>query len=145
LRGTDVTDVGMPHLTALTNLTSLDLSHSMLGDVGVETISALAGLEELNLGGNLITGANLNSLKLLPKLKKLSFSGIQRRNAGACWSPRITDLDLDTISLLSGLEELDLGIGVSLGVKAPDMSRVAQAGGGNCRVTGGIQITDLGL
>ena len=144
LRGTDVTDVGMPHLTALTNLKSLDLSHTMLGDVGVETISALAGLEELNLGGNLITGMNLNSLKLLPKLKKLSFSGIQRRNAGACWSPRITDLDLETISLLSGLEELNLGIGVSLGVKPPAGNRNAVAGG-NCQVTGGIKVTDLGL
>ena len=145
LRGTDVTDVGMPHLAALTNLRSLDLSHTMLGDVGVDSLSALAGLEELNLGGNLITGTNLNSLKLLPKLKKLSFSGIQRRNAGACWSPRITDLDLDAISLLSGLEELNLGIGVSLGVKPPVGNSAAQAGGGNCRVTGGIQVTDLGL
>lgn len=145
LRGTDVTDVGMPHLSALTNLRSLDLSHTMLGDVGVDSLSALAGLEELNLGGNLITGTNLNSLKLLGKLKKLSFSGIQRRNAGACWSPRITDLDLDTISLLSGLEELNLGIGVSLGAKPPVGNSAAQAGGGNCRVTGGIQVTDLGL
>jgi len=145
LRGTDVTDVGMPHLAALTQLKSLDLSHTMLGDVGVESLSALTGLEELNLGGNLITGINLNSLKLLPKLRKLSFNGIQRRNAGACWSPRITDLDLDAISLLSGLEELNLGIGVSLGAKAPIGNPGAQAGGGNCRVTGGIQITDLGL
>jgi len=128
LRGTDVTDVGMPHLAALTKLTSLDLSHTMLGDVGLETLSALSELEELKLGGNLITGTNLSSLKLLPKLKKLSFNGIQRRNAGACWSPRITDLDLEAISLLSGLEELDLGIGVSLGVKPPVGIKGAEGG-----------------
>ncbi len=36
----------------------------------------------------MITGINLNFLKLLPKLKKLSLDGIQRRNAGACWTPR---------------------------------------------------------
>jgi Leucine-rich repeat (LRR) protein len=144
LRGTDVTDVGMPHLAQLTGLKRLDISHSMLGDVGLESLSALVELEELNLGGNLITGMNLNSLKLLPKLKKLSFHGIQRRNAGACWSPRITDLDLDTISLLSNLEELDLGIGISLGRVKPTTVRGAE-GGGNCRVTGGIQMTDLGL
>src|SRR6185503_6825553 len=47
--------------------------------------------------------------------------------------------DLDTVSLLSGLEELNLGIGVSLG-KGP-----MPTGAGNCRVAGGIKITDLGL
>lgn len=139
LRGTDITDVGMPYLAALTGLKSLDLSYTMVGDVGLESLPALTDLEELNLGGTRITGINLNFLKLLPKLKKLSFDGIQRRNAGACWTPLLTDLDLDTISLLSGLEDLDLGVGVSLG-----RSGVA-VGAGNCHVTGGIQLTDLGV
>ena len=139
LRGTDITDVGMPYLAALTGLKSLDLSHTMVGDVGLESLPALSGLEELNLGGTRITGINLNFLKLLPKLKKLSFSGIQRRNAGACWTPLITDLDLDTISLLSGLEDLNLGVGVSLGKTG------VAVGAGNCHVTGGIQLTDLGV
>lgn len=139
LRGTDITDVGMPYLVALTSLRSLDLSHTMIGDVGLESLPALSELEELNLGGTRITGTNLNFLKLLPRLRKLSFSGIQRRNAGACWTPLITDLDLDAISLLSGLEDLNLGIGVSLG-----RTGVA-VGVGNCRVTGGIQLTDLGV
>jgi internalin A len=142
LRGTDITDVGMPYLAELTSLRSLDLSYTMVGDVGLESLPALSQLEELNLGGTRITGINLNFLKLLPKLKKFSLNGIQRRNAGACWTPLITDLDLDTISLLSGLEDLNLGVGVSLGRTAP----VGPARGeGNCRVTGGIQLTDLGL
>jgi Leucine-rich repeat (LRR) protein len=141
LRGTDITDVGLPYIAELTGLESLDLSFTMLGDVGLESLPALTELEELKLGGNRITGLNLNFLKLLPKLKKLSFHGIQRRNAGACWSPLITDLDLDAISLLSGLEELDLGIGISLGMGGEP----AAPGGGNCRVAGGIQISDLGL
>jgi hypothetical protein len=139
LRGTDITDVGMPYLAALTGLKSLDLSHTMIGDVGLESLPALSELEELNLGGTRITGANLNFLKLLRKLRRLSFSGIQRRNAGACWTPLLTDLDMDTISLLSGMEDLNLGVGVSLG-----RTGVA-VGSGNCRVTGGIQLTDLGL
>jgi internalin A len=139
LRGTDITDVGMPYLAALTGLKSLDLSHTMVGDVGLESLPSLSELEELDLGGTRITGINLNFLKLLPKLKKLSFNGIQRRNAGACWTPLITDLDLDTISLLSGLEDLNLGVGVSLG-----RTGVA-VGAGNCHVTGGIQMTDLGV
>jgi internalin A len=139
LRGTDITDVGMPYLAAITGLKSLDLSHTMVGDVGLESLPALSDLEELDLGGTRITGINLNFLKLLPKLKKLSFNGIQRRNAGACWTPLITDLDLDTISLLSGLEDLNLGIGVSLGKTG------VAVGAGNCHVTGGIQLTDLGV
>src|SRR5580700_6087739 len=139
LRGTDITDVGMPYLAALTGLKSLDLSHTMVGDVGLESLPALSDLEELDLGGTRITGINLNFLKLLPKLKKLSFNGIQRRNAGACWTPLITYLDLDTISLLSGLEDLNLGVGVSLGKTG------VAVGAGNCRVTGGIQLTDLGV
>jgi hypothetical protein len=139
LRGTDITDVGMPYLAALTGLKSLDLSHTMVGDVGLESLPALSELEELDLGGTRITGINLNFLKLLPKLKKLSFNGIQRRNAGACWTPLITDLDLDNISLLSGLEDLNLGIGVSLGRSG------VTVGAGNCHVTGGIQLTDLGV
>jgi Leucine-rich repeat (LRR) protein len=143
LRGTDITDVGMPHLAQLTALRSLDLSHTMVGDVGLESLPALSQLEELNLGGTRITGRNLNFLKLLPKLKKLSFNGIQRRNARACWTPLITDLDLDTISLLSGLEELNLGIGVSLGRTGVAVG--PSVGEGTCQVTGGIQLTDLGL
>jgi internalin A len=139
LRGTDITDVGMPYIAALTGLKSLDLSHTMVGDVGLESLPALSELEELDLGGTRITGINLNFLKLLPKLKKLSFNGIQRRNAGACWTPLITDLDLDTISLLSGLEDLNLGIGVSLGKTG------VAVGAGNCHVTGGIQLSDLGV
>ena len=139
LRGTDITDVGLPYIATLTALRSLDLSHTMLGDVGIESLPALTELEELKLGADRISGINFNFLKLLPKLKKLSFNGIQRRNGGACWTPLITDLDLDPISLLSGLEELNLGVGVGLG-KAGKPS-----GERNCRSAGGIKITDLGL
>jgi internalin A len=139
LRGTDITDISLPHIAELTGLRSLDLSHTQLGDVGIESLPALAELEELDLGGTRISGLNLSVLKLLPKLRKLSFNGIQRRNAGACWSPLITDLDLDSLAGLSGLEELNLGIGVSLGRTG------VPVGPGNCRVAGGIRITDLGL
>jgi Leucine-rich repeat (LRR) protein len=139
LRGTDITDISLPHIAEMTGLKSLDLSYTQLGDVGIESLPALAGLEELNLGGTRISGLNLSVLKLLPRLRKLSFNGIQRRNAGACWSPLITDLDLDAIAELSGLEELNLGVGVSLGRTG------VPVGAGNCRVAGGIRITDLGL
>jgi len=139
LRGTDITDISLPYIAELTGLSSLDLSYTQLGDVGIESLPALTHLEELKLGGTRISGLNLSVLKLLPALKKLSFNGIQRRNAGACWSPLITDLDLDAISELSSLEELDLGIGISLGRTG------VPVGSGNCKVAGGIKLSDLGL
>ena len=140
LRGTDVTDISLPYIAQLTALRSLDLSHTMLGDIGIESLPALAELEELKLGGDRISGINFNFLKLLPKLKKLSFNGIQRRNGGACWTPLIIDLDMDKIAALTGLEELDLGVGIGLGRANLPMERER-----NCRVAGGTVITDLGL
>jgi len=141
VRGVDITDGGMPYIGEMTGLRSLDISYTMLGDVGLEHLPALSELESLKIGGNMITGLNLNFLKLLPRLKTLSLRGVQRRNAGACWTPRITDLDLETISLLAGLEDLDLGVGMGLGMGG----KPAAVGGGNCKLTGGLQITDLGI
>src|SRR5262249_52156892 len=140
LRGTDITDVSLPYLAKLTALKSLDLSHTMLGDVGIESLPALAELEDLNLGATRITGINLNFLKLLPKLRRLNFNGIQRRNGGLCWSPLLTDLDLRTIAMLSDLGGVRLGMGLGLG-----NSGAPGGGESNCRLGGGIKITDLGL
>ena len=141
LRGTDITDVSMPYIAELTALRTLDLSHSMLGDVGIESLPALIELVDLDLGATRITGINLHLLKLLPKLKRLSFKGIQRRNGGACWTPTILDRDLGAIASLTGLEELNLGVGLSLGAGDPSGGRSET----NCRLTGGIRITDNGI
>lgn len=144
LRGTDVTDTSLEYLSALTGLKSLDISQTQISDVGLDHLASLAELEELNIGGIKISGVGLNVLKLLPKLKTLSFNGIQRRNAGMCWAPVVTDIELDTISLLSGLEELDLGWGVGLGNSDP-ATKGRFTGESDCHVVGGIRITDLGL
>ncbi len=144
LRGTDVTDTSLAYIAELSGLRSLDISFTQITDVGLEHLASLSQLEELNLGGNKISGVGLHVLKLLPKLKKLSFAGIQRRNAGWCWAPVITDLELDTISLLAGLEELNLGYGVALGAPRPKDLGPAD-GEAECRIAGGMRITDLGL
>jgi Leucine-rich repeat (LRR) protein len=141
LRGTDITDVALPYIGELTALRTLDLSHSMLGDVGIESLPSLTQLEELDLGATRITGINLHLLKLLPKLRVLRLKGIQRRNGGVCWTPTILDRDLDSLALLTGLEELNLGAGIGLGVKRQSTGR----GETNCTLTGGIRITDVGL
>jgi Leucine-rich repeat (LRR) protein len=139
LRGTDVTDVSLPYIATRPlsgRSTSATPCSVMLVRKPARSHRARRGVAS---GRHAVIGTNLNFLKLLPKLRKLSFNGIQRRNAGACWTPTITDLDMETISQLSGLEELNLGIGLSLGRTG------VPVGGGNCRVTGGIQLTDLAL
>jgi len=144
LRGTDVTDTSLAYIAELSNLRSLDISFTQISDVGLEHLASLAQLEELNLGGNKISGASLHVLKLLPKLRKLSFYGIQRRNAGWCWAPVVTDLELETISLLNGLEDLNVGFGVALGTPRPADLGPAD-GEAECRIAGGTRITDLGV
>ena len=42
---------------------------------------------------------------------------------------------------LAGLEELDLGVGIKLGMGG----QPAAPGGGNCTLTGGLQLSDLGI
>jgi Leucine-rich repeat (LRR) protein len=144
LRGTDVTDTSLEYVGQLTNLRSLDISFTQIADVGMEHLAPLSQLEELNLGGTKISGAALHVLKYLPNLKRLSFYGTQRRNAGVCWAPVMTDTELDTIALLGGLEELNIGDGVALG--APKPSELGPATGeAECRITGGTRISDLGI
>ena len=144
LRGTDVTDTSLAYIAELSRLKSLDISFTQVTDVGLEHLASLAQLEELNLGGNKISGVGLHVLKLLPKLRSLSFYGIQRRNAGWCWAPVITDLELDTIALLGSLEELNVGFGVALGAPRPKDLGLAD-GEAECRIAGGTRITDLGV
>ena len=144
LRGTDVTDTSLEYVGKLTNLRSLDISFTQIADVGMEHLAPLSQLEELNLGGMKISGSALHVLKLLPKLKRLSFYGVQRRNAGMCWAPVVTDIELDTIALLTGLEELNIGDGVALGAPRPD-ELGPRAGEAECRIAGGTRITDFGV
>src|SRR5262249_19006449 len=144
LRGTDVTDTSLAYIAELSSLKSLDISFTQITDVGLEHLASLAGLEELTLGGNKISGASLHVLKLLPKLRKLSFYGIQRRNAGWCWAPVVTDLELETISRLGSLEDLNVGFGVALGTPRPDDLGPAD-GEAECRIAGGPRVADVGV
>jgi internalin A len=144
LRGTDVTDTGLEYVATLTALTSLDIRETQVTDVGLEHLAALSQLEELDLGGNKISGVGLDVLKLLPKLRKLSFQGIQRRNGGVCWAPVVSDAELETISLLAGLEDLNIGWGVGLGL--PDPAAPARPlSEMDCHLNGGTRVTDLGV
>jgi hypothetical protein len=56
----------------------------------------------------------------------------------------VTDAELDTIALLSGLEDLNIGYGVATGTARPQDLGPAD-GEAECRVAGGTRVTDLGL
>ena len=144
LRGTDVTDSSLEYVGTLTNLRALDISFTQITDVGMEHLAPLSALEELNLGGDKISGVGLHVLKYLPRLRKLSFYGVQRRNAGYCWAPVMTDVELDTIALLDGIEELNISNGVALGAPRPASLGPAPEEA-ECRIIGGTRITDLGV
>jgi len=144
LRGTDVTDTGLEYLSTLTGITALNIGETQITDVGLEHLADLAQLEELDLGGNKISGVGLDVLKLLPKLRRLSFQGIQRRNAGVCWAPVVTDAEMETIGLLTSLEDLNIGWGVGLGLPDPQ-APLRPLSEMDCHLNGGIRLTDLGI
>src|SRR5262249_48617012 len=144
LRGTEITDASLEYVATLTALKSLNMAETQISDLGMEHLAALTDLEELSLGGDAISGAGLDVLKVLPKLKKLNLSGIQRLNAGVCWAPVVTDAELDTIALLTSLEELNIGWGIGLGLPDPAFYLNALPES-ECHVTGGIRVTDSGI
>ena len=144
LRGTEITDASLQYISGLTALQSLNIAETQITDLGMEHLAALTNLEEVNLGGDQIGGAGFDVLKLLPKLKKLSLSGVQRLNAGVCWAPVVTDAELDTIALLTALEELNIGWGIGLGMPDPALY-LNPLPESECHVVGGIRVTDLGI
>ena len=56
----------------------------------------------------------------------------------------VTDFELETIALLGGLEDLNIGLGVGLGTPRPTDLGPAD-GEAECRIAGGTRITDFGL
>ena len=107
LRGTDVTDTALAYITQIPSLRSLDVSYTQVTNNGLDYLSSLPKLEELVIGGNKVTGAGLRILKQLPALRSLSLNGAQKRNSGT-WTVSLTDLDLDALGGLKGLQSLDL-------------------------------------
>ena len=118
LRGTDITDTGLAYVAELPSLESLDISFTQVTDNGMVHLGELTELEKLSVGANKMTAQGLSVLQLLPRLKHLDLSGRQMRNSGF-WSVAVTDLNIDIVASLSGLQSLNLrGLKVAdLGVR----------------------------
>lgn len=68
LRGTRVSDAGIPHLTALSNLTHLNLESTLVTDDSVSVIASLLSLRWLNITATGITTDGVRRLRADPNL-----------------------------------------------------------------------------
>ncbi len=80
---TKVTDAGVQHLRAFTNLKELDLSSTSVGDAGLAQVATLPKLEELKVSDTNVTDLGVASIVKLPALKVLDLSNTRISDKGA--------------------------------------------------------------
>ena len=95
--GYGVTDAGLSHLAALTQLEALDLRHSRVSNAGLAQLATMTRLQELNLRDLPITDDGLAFVARLGSLKKLNLEGT-----------KVTDTGLTHLRVLSQLRSLSL-------------------------------------
>ncbi len=135
IRGTKISDSGVKFLTELQRLESLDIGITEIGDPSIELLESLPNLQTLAIGGNRIGEVGVASLRSLKRLRELDLSGAQVTDSGI-WAVTITDLNLDDVGVLAGLEALNLA--------APSQEYVAAVSSGVPRLRGAIRVTDFG-
>ena len=135
VRGTKISDSGVKFLTELQNLERLDIGITEVSDASVGLLEALPGLRTLAIGGNKIGEPGIASLRSLRELRHLDLSGAQVTDSGI-WAVTVTDLNLDEVAALRGLESLNLA--------APSPEYVLAISTGVPRLRGAIRVTDLG-
>lgn len=135
VRGTKISDSGIQFLTELGQLRSLDVGITEISDATIELLEALPQLESLAIGGNQVAEAGVARLRSLKGLRHLDLSGAQVTDSGI-WAVKVTDLNLDEIGDLSGLESLVLA--------APSPEYVDSVSSGVPRLRGAIIVSDFG-
>ena len=135
VRGSKISDSGVKFLTELRNLEVLDVGITEISDTSVGLLEALPNLRSLAIGGNKIGEPGIASLRSLRELRHLDLSGAQVTDSGI-WAVTVTDLNLDEIAALRGLESLNLA--------APSQEYVMSISTGVPRLRGAIRVTDLG-
>lgn len=135
VRGTKISGSGVKFLTEIAALRSLDIGITEIDDPSIELMEALPRLESLAIGGNRISEVGISSLRGLRQLRHLDLSGAQVTDSGI-WAVTVTDLNLDEIGSLRGLESLNLA--------APSPEYVDAVSSGVPRLRGAIRVTDFG-
>ncbi|MGO9600262.1 MAG: leucine-rich repeat domain-containing protein [Isosphaeraceae bacterium] len=94
LRGTRITDAGVPHIAAAGKLRNLDLDQTQVTDAGLASLTGLTSLRGLFLAKTQITDAGLPQLNSLTKLWALSLRGTKVTDAGLLHLGRMSNLRL---------------------------------------------------
>ena len=92
-----MSDAGLEHLKALTDIVSLDLTGTQITGVGLEHLTGLTNLKELYLRQTQVSDAGLQHLKSLTNLVSLDLAGTQ-----------VTDTGLEHLKELTDLTNVDL-------------------------------------
>ncbi len=135
VRGTKISDSGVKFLTELVHLRSLDIGITEVSDATIDLLEAVPALESLAVGGNRVGEVGISSLRSLKRLRYLDLSGAQETDSGI-WVANVTDLNLDQVGDLGGLESLNLA--------APSRHYVDAVSSGVPRIRGAIRVTDFG-
>ena len=135
VRGTKISDSGVKFLAELAHLRDLDIGITEISDSSIESMERMARLESLAIGGNRIGEVGISGLRALKRLRHLDVSGAQVTDSGI-WAVTVTDLNLDEIGALAGLESLNLA--------APSPEYVDAVSSGVPRLRGAIRVSDFG-
>lgn len=87
-----VSDIGLVHLAKLTNLRELWLNNMMLTDSGMVDLSKLTNLEVLKLGRTKVSDAGLVNLAKLTNLKELWLNNTKVTDSGMVHLTKLTKL-----------------------------------------------------
>ena len=97
LRNTEISELGVAHLSAVVSLRKLDLGYTLLSDSALGQLKALMNLETLSVPNTQVEGPGLAALAGLTKLRELNIASTPLKNEG-----------LQHIAKLTGLERLGL-------------------------------------
>jgi Leucine-rich repeat (LRR) protein len=97
LRNTEISEVGVAHLSAVVSLRKLDLGYTLISDTALEQLKPLVNLETLSLTNTQVEGPGLAALAGLTRLRELNIESTPVKNEG-----------LQHIARLTGLERLSI-------------------------------------
>lgn len=151
----NVTDAGLVHIAALTNLQRLNLVNTQVTDAGLRQVAGLTNLRRLDLEGTQVTNAGLEHLLDLDHLEALGLSGSRITDAALIPIGRLTSLTClrltDTRVTGSGFSHLqnlsDLrGLALDGSPVTDDgLARLAGMSRLKALMVGRTEITDAGL
>ena len=107
LNNSGISDVGLEHLTGLTQLQTLSLQDTKVSDAGLEHLKGLTQLQELGLEATKVSDSGLEHLKGLTQLQRLDVGYTKVSDAGLDYLKGLTQLQ---VLWLHGTNVSDKGV-----------------------------------